>query len=178
MSISSIHSGNVFRALLIVFTCGLLAACSEDDVTTPPEEHFEAIGVYLSNSGIELASILRGVTDDTLFVPLDSSTDHIDVQFYDEDENIIDGPEDSDKQLAWIIGNTALCEVWQHAGEEGGYDVHLRGLAEGLTTIEFLINHEGHSDFRSGNIPVRVQAVAPTRRPAVSAAYEPAAAAQ
>lgn len=165
MFLSTLRNRNLFGALIILIACGLLAACSEDDVTTPPEEHFEAIGVYLSTSGIELASILRGITDDTLFVPLDSSTDHIDVQFYDEDENVVDGPEDSDKQLAWIIGNAALCEVWQHAGEEGGYEVHLRGLAEGLTTIEFLINHEGHSDFRSGNIPVRVQAVAPARRP-------------
>ncbi len=133
------------------------SGCSEDDVTTPPTDHFEAIGVQLNSSGVEIARILRGVTNDTVFVPLNASTDGIFVRFFDEDEEIIDGPESEDQKLTWQIGNLALFEIWQHEGEEGGYEFHMRGLAEGLTTVEFFIAHAGHNDFRSGMIPVRVR---------------------
>ena len=50
-----------------------------------------------------------------------------------------------------------MLEVWQHEGEEGGFEFHLRGLKIGVTEIEFFILHNGHSDYRSGLFPVVIE---------------------
>ncbi len=142
-------SGTLAALFLALFA----ASCSEDDISTPAEDHFEAVGVQLSIGGNEIASVLRGETNDTLFVVDGDTTDVITVRFYDEDEEVVAGPIDAGMALAWIFGNAALCEVIPGVA---AYEIRLRGLAEGLTTIEFLLNHQGHADFRSGNLPLRV----------------------
>jgi len=47
--------------------------------------------------------------------------------------------------------------VRQNAGEEGSYKFQFSGKNNGITQVEFFILHEGHPDFRSGKIPVRVR---------------------
>ena len=148
------------KLLFVLFSfVGVLfySGCSDDDPVAPAEDHFEAIGVYLSTSGIKVASILRGVTSDTLVAPAGGLSDHLEVQFYNEDEEIIDPPTSSDHSLAFEIGDTSIAGIFQHEGEEGGYEFHLRGKKAGVTYIELFIMHEDHSDFRSGEIPVRVE---------------------
>jgi len=142
--------------LITAFLLIALYGCSKDDPVTPQEEHFEAIGMYFSTSGIKLAQILRGETTDTLVAPLGGLSDHINIQFFDENENIIDPPSDEDKHLDWAIDDESVVEVFQHEGEEGGYEFHLRGLKEGVTNIEFFVVHVDHNDYRSGKIPVKV----------------------
>jgi hypothetical protein len=143
--------------ILISFSSVLFFRCNEEEVTTPPGEHFEAEGMVFLQSGITVASIFRGVTTDTLIAPEGGRSDHFDVKFYDENQNVINPPSDPDHMLAWEIENDNLVAVYQHPGEEGGYEFHLDGLAEGNTHIEFFIVHEGHNDFRSGLIPVKVE---------------------
>lgn len=144
-------------AVLALITIPFFSACDEDDPVAPQEEHLEAIGVVLSTSGIEVASILRGETDDTLRVEVGKTSDHLEVKFYDEDEHIVDAPDDGDKTLSWEIGDTAILEVHQREGEEGEFAFHLEGVAAGVTTLELFIMHEGHADFRSGKFTVIVQ---------------------
>ena len=139
--------------MIFAFASIFTISC-DDDPISPQSEHFEAIGMYISSSGMEIASILRGETDDTLYAVLGELTDHMDAQFYDEDENIVDPPDDEDSWLSWEIDDENIVEVWQHEGEEGGFEFHLRGLQEGQTNIEFMIMHVDHADFRSGKIPV------------------------
>ncbi|MBK7265190.1 MAG: hypothetical protein IPI12_02390 [Ignavibacteriales bacterium] len=130
----------------------------EDSPVSPVEEHFAAEGVYLSTSGIPVASIFRGVSTDTIKVPLAGSTDHMDVKFFDANRNVINPPTDTQKKLSWSIADTSMVELWRHADEpDAEYEIHLRGKKAGMTTIEFFILHEGHNDFRSGNIKVLVQ---------------------
>ena len=150
---------NYSRSILffIIIISISFAGCSEDDLVTPQEEHFEAIGIVLYTSGIQIASILRGVTSDTLKVELGQDSDHIDVKFYNEDEVIVDPPSDTEKTFAWEIDNESLVTINQHEGEEGGFEFHLEGLAQGITQVEFFIDHEGHHDFRSGKIPVEIE---------------------
>ncbi len=144
----------LFALLLVVF----ITSCDDEaGITDPPEEHFEAEGLILSSSGMVVASIFQGVTEDTLYVPLGEMTDHMEVTFYDSDQNEIEPPADEDKTLVWEIENTTVIDVHQHEGEEGGYELHLVGLSAGITEIEFFISHEGHNDFRSYPIPVKVQ---------------------
>lgn len=134
----------------------ILVSCSDDPVT-PQEDHFEAEGIVFLQSGIKIAEIFRGVTTDTLFAPEGALSAGIDVKFYNSNKEMIDAPDPAEQSFAWQIDNPALVEVWQHPGEEGGYEFHLRGLADGTTQIEFFIMHEGHADFRSGKMTVLVE---------------------
>jgi hypothetical protein len=135
----------------------LFVSCGDDDPLAPEIEHFEAIGLAVFSSGIQVASILRGVTTDTLHAPEGGLSDHYEVQFYDEDENLIDPPDDPEWSFGWEIGDTLIAEVFQHAGEEGAFEFHLRGLEEGQTTIEFMVIHGDHADYRSGEFPLVVE---------------------
>jgi len=141
-------------AILVIL---LFGACSEDDPVTPQEEHFEAIGVVLTTSGIQMVSILRGETSDTLYAVVDEISDHLEVKFYNEDEQVVDAPDDGEKTLSWEIADTDIVEVHQDDGHDGEFEFHLKGLKPGTTTIELFIMHAGHADFRSGKIPVVVQ---------------------
>lgn len=144
--------------ITISFLSVLLLSCGGDENPLPPQsDHFEAEGMVFLQSGITVASIFRGVTSDTLIAPEGGRSDHFDVKFYDENQNVINPPSTSEQTLAWQIDNETILTVWQHPGEEGGYEFHLDGLAVGNTHIEFFIMHEGHSDYRSGKIPVRVE---------------------
>ncbi|MCO6474257.1 MAG: hypothetical protein PHW27_06060 [Melioribacteraceae bacterium] len=150
----------LFKSYIFIFVLGLISinACSEDDPVAPQEEHFEAIGMIIETSGIRVASILRGETDDTLHAFVNIDSDHYEVKFYDEDENIVDPPDDEDQTFDWQIDNPEILEVSQHEAHQGEFEFHLRGKAEGTTFIEFFIMHLGHPDFRSGKFPVKVSA--------------------
>ena len=150
---------NLGRKLAISLSIVILTVFSigcEDDPVTPQEEHLKAIGMVFYSSGIEVARILRGVTTDTLFAPLDTLSDHMDVKFFDEDENIVDAPTTA-QSLSWEFVDPMIAQVWQHPGEEGAFEFHLKGLKVGETEIEFFVMHNDHSDYRSGKIPVKVK---------------------
>lgn len=142
--------------IVLFFALITFNSCSADDPLTPAKDHFDAEGLIITDSGIRIASIFRGVTSDTIEVPAGGRTSHMDVKFFDENQNIIDPPVDG-KTLAWEIADTSILGVWQHPGEEGSFEVHFDGKAIGITSIEFFIMHEGHADFRSGKIPVKVK---------------------
>jgi hypothetical protein len=147
---------NIILLLTTIVILSLtLNGCSDDPIT-PQEDHFEAEGIIFLQSGIKIAEIFRGLTTDTLFAPIDTMTSGIDVKFYDPDKAVIDPPNDPEITFAWEIDNINIVDVWQHPGEEGSFEFHLEGLAEGSTQIEFFILHEGHADFRSGKISVTV----------------------
>ncbi|HSL90823.1 MAG TPA: hypothetical protein VK870_16085 [Ignavibacteriaceae bacterium] len=148
---------NIISTLTGIFLLLFLLVSCSDDPVTPQEDHFEAEGIVFLQSGIKIAEIFRGVTTDTLFAPEGALSAGIDVKFYNSNKEMIDAPDPVEQSFAWQIDNPALVEVWQHPGEEGGYEFHLRGLADGTTQIEFFIMHEGHADFRSGKITVAVE---------------------
>lgn len=151
--INAIARSLFILALPVIF----LTACSEDDPVTPPEEHFEAEGLVLKSSGIEVVRIFQGVTNDTIYAPDGSLSDHYTVYFLDANQQQLDPPADEDKKLTWEFDDPTIAEVYQHEGEEGGYELHIRGLKEGTTMVEFFIQHAGHNDYRSGKIPVVIQ---------------------
>lgn len=135
----------------------LLIGCKDDPVT-PQEEHFEAIGTAIYDaSGALVVSILRGVTKDTLKIKNGELSDHFEVKFYDENEKIIDPPTNEHTKLNYSIDDETISTFWQHPGEEGEYEFHLRGLKQGITQLELFVEHEGHNDYRSGKIPVKVE---------------------
>lgn len=145
-------------SLAFILLIGLFLASCEDDSVSSQEDHFEAIGTVIYDATGALAvSILRGETSDTLYIANGELSDHFDVKFYDEDENIVDPPESENTLLNYSIVDNSVIEFWQHEGEEGGFEFHLRGLKTGVTVLELYIEHEDHNDYRSGEIPVIVQ---------------------
>jgi len=137
----------------------VFSSCSDDDPVEPLEDHFEAIGTIVYDAtGAVAASILRGVTDDTLYAPNGDLSDHFTVKFYNENEEIIDPPVgEEDHYLGFEVGDATVVETYQHSGEEGDYEFHLRGLKAGTTSLELFIYHVDHKDYRSGSIPVVVE---------------------
>lgn len=147
---------SLFFFIIISLTISVIS-CSDDDPVAPQEEHFEAIGTVIYDAtGAITITILRGVTSDTLYVEEGALSDHFDVKFYDENENIVDPPLSEEHSLGYEIANEDIVEWWQHEGEEGDFEFHLRGIEHGTTTLELFIQHSGHNDYRSGNIPVKV----------------------
>jgi hypothetical protein len=147
-----------FKIFLFISILLLTVSCSKDTETITQATHFEAIGTAITDaSGAIKVKILRGVTTDTLFAPLGARSEAMFIKFYDNNENIIQPPTDKDKYLGYEIGDPSLAKVYQHEGEEGGYELHLDGLKEGKTTIQFFIMHNGHADYRSGLIPLVVK---------------------
>jgi len=145
-------------SLLFVLIFSFLTISCEDDTVSSQEEHFEAIGTAIYDAtGALSVSILRGVTSDTLFVTNGELSDHFDVKFYNEDEIIVDPPESEGIKLAFAVADESIVEFWQHEDEQGEFEFHLRGLNSGVTSIELFIEHEGHNDYRSGDIPVVVK---------------------
>ena len=147
---------SVLTFLSVILSFTFFIACEEDPVT-PQEDHFEAIGMVFYTSGIEVARIQRGETSDTLFALKDTLSDHFEVMYFDKEENIVDPPSEDHASLSWQIDDQTIVEVWQHEGEEGAFEFHLKGLNIGETEIEFFIMHNDHSDYRSGKIPVKVK---------------------
>lgn len=147
----------LLKLFLLLFLSFAIISCDEDDPLTSEEDHLEAIGMVLYDSGIEVARILRGVTSDTLIASEGGLSGHLNIKFIDEDENIIDPPDLDNHYLSWEIDNPDIADIWQHEGEEGGFEIHLEGLKEGNTFIEFFVMHEEHSDYRSGKFPIRIE---------------------
>lgn len=152
----------VFSSLILLFFVFLTGCKNEENITGPHDDHFKAFGVKLTESGIYYGSIFKGITTDTLKVPLGASTSHIDVEFYDENKNVIKPPTSSASKLTYTVSDTSIAEAWQHSGEEGGYEVHLRGKKAGYTEIEFFILHGDHVDYRSGKMLIKVESIAGT----------------
>lgn len=141
---------------ILLLSIMFFVSCNDDDPVTPQEEHFEAIGTVIYNAtGAEIARILRGVTTDTLSAQVGVLSDHYRVKFINDDEEIVDPPENDEMSMEVVITDTNLLET--ETDEPGGFEFHLRGKAPGITSIEIKIFHSGHSDYRSGLIPVKIE---------------------
>jgi hypothetical protein len=133
----------------------ILAGCKEDP-HSHGEDHFEAIGVVIYSGDSVVASILRGVTSDTLKVTSNTNTPDYSVRFYNPQEQIVAGPTESEIRLSWNVDHSDIVEVEGHASHGQKYLIYLKGKNAGTTNVEFLLLHGDHADFRSGKIPVRV----------------------
>ncbi|MCB0730677.1 MAG: hypothetical protein KDC88_06560 [Ignavibacteriae bacterium] len=146
------------RILILLIITISFFSCKDDDPITPAEDHFEAIGTVIYDATGALAvSILRGETNDTLRITNGERSDHFDVKFYDDNENIVDPPNNEHTKLSYEIGDSTFASWWQHEGEEGGFEFHLDGKKVGKTTLQLFIVHENHNDYRSGEIPLVIE---------------------
>lgn len=143
--------------ILFFFIALLFISCSESNPTIPQEDHFEATGVILkSNNAILLKACKNEFApeyDDMLNLALDEEL-VLDVSFTGDDCQELDPPDDIDKSLSFVItdGEKISAEI----SEQNRWQLKLKGLSIGTTTIEIQIVHAGHPDFKSPLISVTV----------------------
>ena len=146
-------------AVLTVF----LAACGKDDPLTPQEEHYEAEGLVLIDSGERFFRYFQGRIDsdngrvEALEVPHGQLTSKWSIRFLDENGNEMAPPGGEGHTFTWEIADESIVEVVQDEGDEGKFVFYMRGLEDGETTIKLQISHEGHADFTTLPIPVHVE---------------------
>lgn len=151
---------STFRKTIIFISISIvvlfLTSCNSHDPVAPQEDHFEAIGTVIYDAtGAEIVRILRGITSDTLTAQVGVLSDHYNVKFINDDEEVVDPPTDDPEQSMEVsITETNLLET--ETDMPGAFEFHLRGKATGNTTIEIKLLHNGHSDYRSGLIPVKI----------------------
>ncbi|MCS7052837.1 MAG: hypothetical protein NZM09_03765 [Ignavibacterium sp.] len=148
---------SIFKVGLLPLLVAVFFSCKDNHVHEPHEDHFEAEGMAFFQSGNKIAEIFRGITSDTLFAIVNQETPHTEIKFYDKDKKLLNPPDYKKNPMSWQIGDTSFVRLKQIAGEEGSYKFQLVGKRVGVTNIEFFITHAGHSDFRSGKIPIRVK---------------------
>ena len=138
----------------------LLAACGDDDNPVDTghgdEEHADAFGVLIISSGEELARYENGEVSGEIEVGHGKETPLLAVRFIDEDGDTFTPHVDDDFSLAWEIADDSIAEMEHHA-EDGAWSFHIVGVEEGQTSIVIKLNHEGHADFVSKEIPIHVE---------------------
>jgi hypothetical protein len=148
--------------IISALTIFSLTSCDEESSPLQPqEEHFEAVGLVVTQSGIRIVDYFApdynpNVTaiNDTIRIS-QGLNPHMEVKFYDINKNVIDPPTDADKSFGAWFENPAVTELWWHSGEEGSYEFHMKGLQEGETRLKFQVLHAGHADFET--LPIVVQ---------------------
>ena len=116
----------------------------------------EPIGLRLSyeEDGTVLATASDIVSTGSLDVQKDSLTDHIEVEFYD-DQNRFYQPEYPLHSLGFTVANPTIAEIFPEAGEP--WVIRVKGLANGSTTVTFKLIVSGVAEFVSFPINVNVQ---------------------
>ena len=143
---------------LSIFALALfMASCGDDDnpVDSEQEEHAEAVGLIVGDSGEEIVRVESGQVTGEIEVGHGKETALLSVRFIAEDGDLFTPDEDEEYALDWEIADESIAEVEHHA-EDGAWAFHILGLEEGETTIRIKINHEGHADFVSPEIEIHV----------------------
>ena len=147
----SISALSIFALILFVASCG------DDDnpVDSEHEEHAEAVGLIIRDSGTEIVRVESGQVTGEIDVGHGKETALLSVRFIAEDGDLFTPDEDDDYALDWEIADESIAEVEHHA-EDGAWAFHIIGLEEGETTIRIKINHGEHADFVSPEIEIHV----------------------
>ena len=155
-------------ALSIFALAVFVASCGDDDNPVDPDDHddhadagglnddhAEAIGLIIRDSGVEIVRVESGEVTGEIEVGHGKETALLSVRFIAEDGDLFTPDEDDDFSLGWEIADESIAEVEHHA-EDGAWAFHIVGLEEGETTIRITINHGGHADFASPEIDIHV----------------------
>lgn len=140
--------------LLIFAIPTIYSGCSDDPVSPDEGDHFEAVGLVLTQSGIEEVRYENGVVTGEIEVDEGELTTLYSIEFIDEDGNL-GVPTGEHHSLAWEIGDTNIVQIIQHV-EDGKWRFHFQGKEHGETEVTFSILHDDHADFVSAPIPVHV----------------------
>lgn len=144
-------------SLVVAMTAAVfLAGCGDD--LTDVDDHGDAARVDLVMNGVVIASFTFATNSWTGEMAVDEGeeTPHIDVDFIDEDGDVI--VYDADFYLEVDVEDETVAEFEQDTpGEFGG---HLHGVAAGETEVVFSLMHGaiggGHADLVTAAVVARV----------------------
>ncbi|MDH7514657.1 MAG: hypothetical protein QHI48_02105 [Bacteroidota bacterium] len=169
-----IHRSSARSRLTILIVSAVFAltagGCGKNDnPLAPHHDHFEAVGIRLSSSGVKLFEYFGPdltSTNDLGPIPISvGDNGHWEVQFYNEDRSIVPGPDENEKFLVVEIEDVAIAVVidphanlrdtprlvdgWmQYRFRSGVYHFHLQGVsAGGRTRMRIKVFHIDHADF-------------------------------
>lgn len=122
------------------------------------DEHSEPFGIELLQSGVTIAlqsgsTVVYGDRDHIHRV-MGQEFPLVTVRFLDEDGDRF-VPDEPEYSLDWTIADGSIISVDQHE-EDGKWAFHIDPVGEGMTTIVLKLLHNGHSDFQSLPLMVRV----------------------
>lgn len=131
-----------------------------DFTSLPIEVHVEEHGTHSVPEGLllmagasELARQWEGVLSGGVFATVGSTTAPVEVFFLDLD-GVTFVPEGVDFEMRWIVGDESIATL----EAVGAWTFVLHGHAEGSTTVNLVIWHDGHADFTSMDVPVSISA--------------------
>ena len=136
----------------------LVAGCGDDDNPVDgdhDEEHAEALGLIIRNSGDEIVRYENGEVSGRIEVGHGRETALLSIHFIAEDGDLFTPHTDDGFALDWELVDPTIAAV-EHDAEDGAWALHIVGLKEGHTAIRIKIDHEGHADFVSKDIEIHV----------------------
>jgi len=148
----------------LAFILPLLISGCGDDKLSNQEEHYDAVGIVIYQSGIKVLDYYGPDYQagdslaylDTLHASLGLNP-HWNAKFYNDDGEEIDPPltpDEGGEQTFAATFTPEIAELWWHEGEDGHFEFHVRGLETGKGTVIFNVMHIGHADFTTLPIPV------------------------
>ncbi|MBN60481.1 MAG: hypothetical protein CME20_03895 [Gemmatimonadetes bacterium] len=147
------------QIVLSILCLALFAVgCGDDDNPVDAhegEEHAEAIGLIVRDSGNEIVRYENGQVNGEIEVGHGKETALLSVRFIAEDGDLFTPHTEDGFSLGWEIADESIAEVEHHA-EDGAWAFHIIGREDGMTSIRLKIMHEGHADFVSKEIEIHV----------------------
>ena len=142
--------------LIIAIAILFLTACEDNPASHDDHDHhFEAIGLYIINSGDTIVTYKDGNVQGSIEVKVEDMTALLSVKFLAEDGDV-GIPEGEEYGFDWEVENSDIAEIHTHDEEMEEYKFHVEGHEVGQTNIKIIINHNDHKDFESKPIPVKV----------------------
>lgn len=148
----SIFNIGLILLLLFVFIIG----CDKDNPTEP--EQLTLIGVVITRGGVTQVNYSgeESVTGELEVAEAELSAE-FEIHFIDSDQSVIT-PSVTRYSLKWEILAAEVCAIYQHEGEEGGFEFHLdaSGKEHGHTTLVFKLMEGTTTIFTSKSVPLHV----------------------
>ena len=143
----------MFRKLssvIVLAALAFVAGCGDDDnpVDSHDEEHAEAFGFVMLNSGVPIVTQSEGKLEGEVDVGLEKETPLLQIRFLNEEGERFTPHTEDGYSLGWEVTDTSVAEFEWHE-EDGAWAFHIIGESVGETTMTIKINHGGHSDFVS-----------------------------
>lgn len=138
--------------LLTLFGTLVFTAC-DDNPASGGEEHAEAEGLELVHDGEVIYEYFDGELTEHSHQHFHVGEEYFfEVHFLDEDGEHIHAEDfDEGYSLDWEIENEDILEIHQHE-EDGRWNFHLEGIAEGGSNVQFLLDHSDHSHLETPEI--------------------------
>jgi len=147
---------------IIFFPALIINGCGEDSVTTPQSEHFEPAGLFILPEGSStdtLLAVFNAVvrSGDTLKAPFNALSAKWNVFFWDANKSVLTPPTDGSNTLGFTLFNSTVIETQMDSPNDWAFRLKGLSLSPDTTSMQIKILHQGHADFTTPYVPVKVE---------------------